>query len=73
MLTERKSWYGRQGRPSRYKTAQPELKKVEFGGELEKALEVVRITQGKAVGNLLRMQVEIKNYSSTGGSIYPQT
>ena len=48
----------------RDKSAQPELKKVEFGGELEKALEVVRITQGKADGNLLRMQVEIKNYSS---------
>ena len=43
----------------RDKSAQPELKKVEFGGELEKALEVVRITQGKADGNLLRMQVEI--------------
>ena len=41
------------------------MTKVEFGGELEKALEVVRITQGKADGNLLRMQVEIKNYSST--------
>jgi hypothetical protein len=40
MLTERKSWYGRQGRPSD-KSAQPDLKKVEFGGELEKALEVV--------------------------------
>ncbi|MDG1356241.1 MAG: YcfL family protein [Opitutales bacterium] len=47
------------------KSAQPEVTKVEFGGELEKALEVVRITQGKADGNLLRMQVEIKNYSST--------
>jgi uncharacterized protein YcfL len=47
------------------KSAQPEVKKVEFGGELEKALEVVRITQGKADENLLRMQVEIKNYSST--------
>ena len=48
----------------RDKSAQPEIKKVEFGGELEKNLEVVRITQGKADGNLLRMQVEIKNYSS---------
>jgi uncharacterized protein YcfL len=47
------------------KSAQPEVNKVEFGGELEKALEVVRITQGKADENLLRMQVEIKNYSST--------
>ena len=42
----------------------PEMKKVEFGGGLEKALNVVRITQGKTDGDLLRMQVELKNISS---------
>ena len=43
---------------------QPEIKKVEFGGGLEKALSVVRITQGKIDGDLLRIQVELKNISS---------
>ena len=43
---------------------QPEIKKVEFGGGLEKALSVVRITQGKTDGDLLRIQVELKNISS---------
>jgi hypothetical protein len=45
-------------------SAEPELKKVEFGGGLEKSLDVIRITQGKAVGDLLRIQVEMKNISS---------
>jgi uncharacterized protein YcfL len=43
---------------------EPVMKKVEFGGELEKSLDVVRITQGKAEGDLLRIQVELKNISS---------
>ena len=43
---------------------EPEMKKVEFGEGLEKSLDVVRITQGKAEGNLLRIQVELKNISS---------
>jgi len=43
---------------------EPEMKKVEFGGGLEKSLDVVRITQGRAEGNLLRIQVELKNISS---------
>ena len=43
---------------------EPEIKKVEFGGGLEKSLDVVRITQGKAEGDLLRIQVELKNISS---------
>ena len=43
---------------------EPEMKKVEFGGGLEKSLDVVRITQGKAEGDLLRIQVELKNISS---------
>jgi uncharacterized protein YcfL len=42
----------------------PEMKKVEFGGGLEKSLDVIRITQGKAEGDLLRIQVELKNISS---------
>ena len=42
----------------------PEIKKVEFYGGLEKALNVIRITQGKAAGDLLRIQVELKNISS---------
>ena len=40
------------------------MKKVEFGGGLEKSLDVIRITQGKAEGDLLRIQVELKNISS---------
>jgi uncharacterized protein YcfL len=43
---------------------EPEMKKVEFGGELEKSLDVVRITQGKAEGDQLHIQVELKNISS---------
>ncbi len=43
---------------------EPEMKKVEFGGGLEKSLDVIRITQGKAEGDLLRIQVELKNISS---------
>jgi len=45
---------------------EPEIKKVEFGGGLDKAFEVVRITQGKMDGDLLRIQVELKNISSRG-------
>ena len=44
--------------------AEPEMKKVEFGEGLEKSLDVIRITQGKAEGDLLRIQVELKNISS---------
>ena len=43
---------------------EPKMKKVEFGGGLEKSLDVIRITQGKAEGDLLRIQVELKNISS---------
>ena len=43
---------------------EPEMKKVEFGGGLDKSLDVIRITQGKAEGDLLRIQVELKNISS---------
>jgi uncharacterized protein YcfL len=39
-------------------------KKVEFGAGLEKVLHVVRITQGKKAGDLLHIQVELKNTSS---------
>lgn len=39
------------------------MKKVEFGGGLEKVIDVVRITQGKADQDLLRIQVELKNIS----------
>ena len=35
---------------------EPEMKKVEFGGGLEKSLDVIRITQGKAEGDLLRIR-----------------
>jgi hypothetical protein len=42
----------------------PEIKKVEFGTGLEKVLDVVRITQGKKAGDLLHIQVELKNTSS---------
>ncbi len=42
----------------------PEINKVEFGGGLENVLDVVRITQGKVDGDLLRIQVELKNISS---------
>lgn len=45
-------------------TSHPEVKKVEFGGGLEKVLDVVQITQGKVDGDLLRIQVELKNNSS---------
>jgi hypothetical protein len=44
--------------------AVPEIKKVEFGAGLEKVLDVVRITQGKKAGDLLHIQVELKNTSS---------
>ena len=44
--------------------AVPDIKKVEFGAGLEKVLDVVRITQGKKVGDLLHIQVELKNTSS---------
>ena len=43
--------------------AVPEIKKVEFGDGLEKVLDVVRITQGKKAGDLLHIQVELKNTS----------
>ncbi len=42
----------------------PDLKKVEFAGGLENSLDVIRITQGKTDGDLLRIQVELKNISS---------
>ena len=42
----------------------PEIKKVEFGAGLEKVLDVVRITQVKKAGDLLHIQVELKNTSS---------
>jgi uncharacterized protein YcfL len=45
-------------------SSNPDLKKVEFGGRLEKSLDVIRITQGKTDGDLLRIQVELKNISS---------
>ena len=45
------------------KSSHPEMKKVEFGGGLEKVIDVVRITQGKADQDLLRIQVELKNIS----------
>lgn len=44
--------------------AVPDIKKVEFGAGLEKVLDVVRITQGKKAGDLLHIQVELKNTSS---------
>ena len=44
--------------------AVPDIKKVEFRAGLEKVLDVVRITQGKKVGDLLHIQVELKNTSS---------
>jgi len=42
----------------------PEMKKVELEGGLEKSIDVIRITQGNADGELLRIQVELKNISS---------
>jgi len=44
--------------------AVPDIKKVEFGAGSEKVLHVVRITQGKKAGDLLHIQVELKNTSS---------
>jgi hypothetical protein len=44
--------------------AVPDIKKVEFGAGLEKVLDVVRITQGNKAGDLLHIQVELKNTSS---------
>ena len=40
------------------------MKKVEFGEGWKKSLDVIRITQGKAEGDLLHIQVELKNISS---------
>jgi uncharacterized protein YcfL len=45
-------------------SSEPEIKKVEFGGGLDNKLEVVRITQGKVDGDLLHIQVELKNISN---------
>jgi uncharacterized protein YcfL len=47
----------------------PEMKKVELGAGLEKVFDVVRITQGKKAGDLLHIQVEVKNISSKEVSI----
>jgi len=47
----------------------PDIKKVELGAGLEKVFDVVRITQGKKAGDLLHIQVEVKNISSKEVSI----
>ena len=43
---------------------EPEMRKVEFRGGLENSLDVIQIIQGKADGDLLHVQVELKNISS---------
>ena len=49
---------------SQDQASHPEMKKVEFGGGLDKVLDVIGVIQGKVGGDLLRIQVELKNNSS---------